>query len=207
MSYASASSSLRGHTRGTHLGDEYVILAQRDPRFERINVSHEDWEYGVSLEGSQWTVRHGGIRPIKSSGYYSDHLLGSDVATLTPSRHNYEPTFGFEYTFGGLTWNHRQLYVSADARDKLVYNYHQTAQTPEERQWSLNLHIGAVEEKNMPQIDRTPLKQIFVQVDRGAEPVRPVALTERLLVGGRRLGLWSIGERTWQTPTIPDESS
>ena len=35
----------------THLGDEYTIFAQQNPSFERINVSHEDWEYGVSLEG------------------------------------------------------------------------------------------------------------------------------------------------------------
>ena len=37
----------------THLGDEYTILASRDPAFERINVSYENWEYGFSLEGGQ----------------------------------------------------------------------------------------------------------------------------------------------------------
>ena len=28
----------------THLGDEYTILASRDPAFERINVSYENWD-------------------------------------------------------------------------------------------------------------------------------------------------------------------
>ena len=56
----------------THLGDEYVIIAQRptlEPPFERVNVSYEYQEYGVSFEGhnlfteeDEWTARHGGIR-------------------------------------------------------------------------------------------------------------------------------------------------
>ena len=93
----------------THLGDEYVIIAQRpslQPPFERINVSYESQEYGVSLEGhnlfrqdDEWTVRHGGIDPWGPDGYYSDHLLGSNDPVLTPSRKNYEPSFGLQYLF------------------------------------------------------------------------------------------------------------
>jgi hypothetical protein len=154
----------------THLGDEYVILAERDASFERINVSHEDWEYGISLEGDQWKVRHHGTRPWGSKGYYSDHLLGEEEAKLTPSRANYEPSFGFEYAFPSLAWNHRQLYVSAEAKYKLIYNYHQTPENPEERQWSINLQVGGVEEANVGGRDRSPLKQVFVQFYRGVNP-------------------------------------
>jgi hypothetical protein len=60
----------------THLGDEYTIFAAvEDPSFERINVSYEYWEYGVSLEGGglfndddNWTLRHGGLKPWNADG-------------------------------------------------------------------------------------------------------------------------------------------
>ena len=52
----------------------------QNPSFERVNVSYEYWEYGVSLEGGgyfneddNWTVRHGGLRPWNPDGYYSNH--------------------------------------------------------------------------------------------------------------------------------------
>jgi hypothetical protein len=153
----------------THLGDEYVILAQ-EGAFERVNVSHEDWEYGVSLEGDQWKIRHHGTRPWKKKGYYSDHLLGSDVATLTPSKKNYEPSFGFEYRISRVRWKTRRLYVSADTRNKLIYNYHQTPENPERRQWSHNLQVGLVQVADVGGEDRSPLKQIFVQVYYGVNP-------------------------------------
>ena len=35
-----------------------------------------------------------------------------------------------------------RLYVSADARYQTVYTYHQTADNPGVRQWSLNWQIG-----------------------------------------------------------------
>jgi hypothetical protein len=158
----------------THLGDEYVIIAQRPtlvPPFERINVSYEYQEYGVSFEGQglfksddEWTVRHGGIIPWGSDGYYSDHLLGSDDPVLTPSRKNYEPSFGVQYLLP--PWRGRQAYVSFDLRDKLVYNYHQSAGNPERRQWSWNLHIGRTLERN----DRKALEDYFVQFYRGVNP-------------------------------------
>jgi hypothetical protein len=154
----------------THLGDEYVILAQQDPAFERINVSHEDWEYGISVEGDNWKVRHHGTKPWNSNGYYSDHRLGEEAATITPSQKNYEPMFGFEYSFEQIAWKHRLLYVSADTRYKLIYNYHQTPENPERRQWSHTLHVGLVQESGVGGADRSPLKQIFVQVYYGVNP-------------------------------------
>ena len=121
--------------REHHLGDEYTILASRDPAFERINVSYENWEYGVSLEGGElfsdgddWKVRHGGRKPWGKDGYYSDHLLGSEDETLTPSVANFEPSVGLEYRFS--EWRGRQFYVSADARHQTVYTYHQTPENP-----------------------------------------------------------------------------
>ena len=162
----------------THLGDEYVIIAQRptlEPRFERVNVSYEYQEYGVSLEGDsllteedEWTVRHGGIVPWGSDGYYSDHLLGSDDAVLTASRKNYEPSLAAEYVLP--PWpdegTSRRVYLSFDVRNKLVYNYHQTADNPERRQWSWNLHIGRTLQRN----DDKALKDYFVQIYRGVNP-------------------------------------
>jgi hypothetical protein len=156
----------------THLGDEYTIFAAQDPSFERINVSYEYWEYGVSLEGGglfndddNWTVRHGGLRPWNADGYYSDHLLGSDLPTLTPSLKNFEPSFGFEYRL--REWRGRQTYVSADTRHKLIYNYHQTPDNPEERQWSWNLQVGRAVPEGTSGV---PLKQYFVQFYRGVNP-------------------------------------
>jgi hypothetical protein len=161
----------------THLGDEYVIIAQRptlEPPFERVNVSYEYQEYGVSFEGhnlfteeDEWTARHGGIIPWGSDGYYSDHLLGSDDPVLTPSQKNYEPSFGVEYVLppwpGGAS---RRVYLSFDLRNKLIYNYHQTADNPERRQWSWNLHIGRTLQRN----DNKALKDYFIQIYRGVNP-------------------------------------
>ena len=161
----------------THLGDEYVIIAQRptlEPPFERVNVSYEYQEYGVSFEGhelfkedDEWTVRHGGIIPWGSDGYYSDHLLGSDDPVLTPSNKNYEPSFGAQYLLP--PWpgrDSRQVYLSFDLRNKLVYNYHQTADNPERRQWSWNLQIG----RTLQRGDNKALKDYFFQIYRGVNP-------------------------------------
>lgn len=156
----------------THLGDEYTIFASEDPAFERINVSYENWEYGVSLEGEglfsdgdTWKARHGGRQPWGSDGYYSDHLLGSDDRTLTPSVANFEPSLGVEYRFS--EWRGRQAYVSVDTRYQTVYTYHQTPTNPEPRQWSWNWQVG----RAVPEGTRgTPLKQYFVQVYHGVNP-------------------------------------
>jgi hypothetical protein len=156
----------------THLGDEYVILAIKNPSFERVNVSYERWEYGISFEGSglfadadNWTIRHGGLRPWNKDGYYSTNLLGSDQATLTPSITNYEPSVGLEYR--AAAWHERQPYISIDGRHQLVYTYHQTAQNPEQQQWSWNLQVGLAVPAGTT---GTPLKQFFFQVYRGVNP-------------------------------------
>ena len=90
---------------------------------------------------------------------------GATQPTLTPSTQNYEPSFGVEYQDAGMAG--RQVYVSADVRNKLIYNYHQTPQNPEQRQWSWNLQVG----RAVPMgTTGTPLKQYFVQVYRGVNP-------------------------------------
>ena len=156
----------------THLGDEYTIHASPTPGFERVNVSYEYREYGVSLEredlfakGDYWVGRTGGIDPWNSKGYYDANLLGGTLNTLTPSRANFEPSLGFEYR--APRWKDRQLYVSVDARHKLVYTYHQTPATPERQQWSWTLQVGRTVPANTSGV---PLKQYFVQVYRGVNP-------------------------------------
>lgn len=159
----------------THLGDEYTIFAQQqNPDFERINVSHEEWEYGISLEGDglfkdddMWKLRHGGKQPWSSGGYYSNHLLGSEEPDLTPSQRNFEPSFGVEYRFAPRKPASRQFYLSADLRHQLIYNYHQTPENPEEKQWSINFQVGTAVQEDT---HGTPLKQLFFQISRGVNP-------------------------------------
>ena len=74
----------------THLGDEYTLIAARVPEFERINVSYEYRQYGISYQNvlngrGLLTLRHGGTSLYGPDGYYSDHLLGETSRTLTPS--------------------------------------------------------------------------------------------------------------------------
>jgi Protein of unknown function (DUF1207) len=149
----------------THLGDEYTIIASRDPTFERVNVSFEYYEYGVSLETSNWTIRHGGINVWGEDGYYSDHLLGSDERTLTPSKKNFEPSFGVEYR--APEWRARSLYLSVDIRNKLRYAYHRQPGEDEHRQWSTTIQIG----RAVPEGTRGfPLRDYFVQFYWGVNP-------------------------------------
>ena len=71
----------------THLGDEYTIHASAQPGFERVSVSCEYHEYGISLEreaafveGDDVVIRTGGIGPWNSQGYYDPFLLGAGAA-------------------------------------------------------------------------------------------------------------------------------
>ena len=57
--------------------------------------------------------------------------------------------------------------MSLDARHKLVYNYHQTAASPERQQWSYSLQLGRAVPENTKGV---PLKQYFVQIYRGVNP-------------------------------------
>jgi hypothetical protein len=160
----------------THLGDEYTIVASRRPTFERVNVSYEYREYGVSITqvtgNGSITVRHGGISLWGSDGYYSNHLLGETTPTLTPSAHNYEPSFAAEWYVprNGLsplqTVRARQWVLSGDLRFRLQYNYHQSPPGDDHRRPSLSLSIGrAVMAGNS-----TALKQYFFYVYRGVNP-------------------------------------
>jgi hypothetical protein len=164
----------------THIGDEYTIHAlTMNPTFERVNVSYEYHEYGISLEGrpggnADLVLRTGGISPWNNKGYYDTNLLGSTVGTLTPSQHVFEPSVGGEYRAGAISsgWLHallkkRQPYLSIDTRDKLVYNYHQTPTSPEERQWSWSAQIGATVPNNTK---GEVLKQYFLQFYSGVNP-------------------------------------
>jgi hypothetical protein len=153
----------------THLGDEYTIFASADPAFERINVSYEYREYGISLErafprSSLLTLRHGGISLWGSDGYYSDHLLESNVPTLSVSRKNYEPSFGVEYrlpTDGG-----RQLVVSLDVRNRLQYSFHHPTSGEERRRPTWTLAVGhAAREGDVPFF-----RSVFGYVTRGVNP-------------------------------------
>lgn len=155
----------------THLGDEYVILAQRLPSFERVNVSYEYWEYGVSFEKtfgadeSHLVVRTGGLKPWGGDGYYSAELLGATTPTLTTSKANFEPSIGVEWR--GLEIGTRNLFVSYDTRDKVVYTYHRAPGADDPRQWSHSLAIGlAVPENTVG----TPLREYFLHVYRGVNP-------------------------------------
>jgi hypothetical protein len=157
----------------THLGDEYTIFAStaQPGVFERVNVSFEYVEYGVSVEhiladiDGSIKLRHGGIKLHGKDGYYSDHLLGSDVPTLTPSVHNYEPSLGFESRTGKI--RNRDIFVSLDSRYKAVYAFHRPAGEKEMRQWSHSLAVG------LSAPDRTaglPLRDVFLSVYRGVNP-------------------------------------
>ena len=149
----------------THLGDEYTIGAQSRPMFERINVSYEYFEYGISYETDRWTLRHGGLKPWGEDGYYSNHLLGSTEPRLTVSTKNFEMSFGAEVQFD--QWRGRRFYVSVDTRNKLQYAYHATPAEPETRQWSTNLQIGRTLEEDSGD---SPLQDYFVQFYYGVNP-------------------------------------
>ena len=159
----------------THLGDEYTLLAQRDPAFERVNVSYEYYEYGFSLEHSFGTngrlfVRHGGLTPWGDDGYYSDHLLGETDGTITPSRKNYEPSFGAEIRLpsaintNGTT--RRQWFASLDARHKLAYAYHQRSAADERRHLSWSFAVGQTDTETGTRV----LQAYFVYAYHGVNP-------------------------------------
>ncbi len=155
----------------THLGDEYVIIAQRDLAFERVNPSFEYYEYGISIEkvfGADrlhLTVRHGGINLWGEDGYYSDHLLGEETPSLTPSEKNYEPSFGLEVR--GRQFRSRHLFASVDARHKLVYAFRRTAGEEEEKQWSMKFAAGLAAPEGTRGV---PLKAIYLHYYRGVNP-------------------------------------
>ena len=152
----------------THLGDEFSIsAARRHPDFERINVSYEYYEYGISLEGPRITIRHGGITPWGDDGYYSSQLLAGQGGRVIPvSKANYEPSIGVEYRFP--EWRGRHTFVSTDARWRTIYDYRRpSADCSEARQWSFSLSVGRVVPPNTA---GTPLKAYFFHFYHGVNP-------------------------------------
>ena len=156
----------------THLGDEFTINAARlFPTFERVNVSYEYYEYGVSYHTSSWTIRHGGINLWGEDGYYSDHLLGDDTPTLSPSVANYEPSFGIEWTAPEVVKPNgtigRALFVSLDLRRRLIYQFHRAPGVDERHQWSWSLAVG----RALPEdVTGVPLRDYFLQLYHGVNP-------------------------------------
>jgi uncharacterized protein DUF1207 len=151
----------------THLGDEFTIGADRHfPNFERVNVSYEYFEYGVSLDTPVFTVRHGGIQPWKKRGYYNDTLLGATTPTLTPSEANYEPSFGFEFRQRAAATS-RVAFVSIETRRKLIYTYHRAPGASEPHEWSWSIEAGRAVQAGTTGV---PLREYFLQVYHGVNP-------------------------------------
>ena len=145
-----------GH-ESTHLGDEFTLGAQKDPTFERVNVSYEYWEWGASAEWQRgsgpehhFIVRGGGIGLLDNDkGFYSDTLLFPEGKTIFPSKRNYETTVGLEWKMNNLNDEGKALvggywpFVSVDARHRTVYDYAKaSADVREDSQWSFNLLVG-----------------------------------------------------------------
>ena len=188
MRYGAMMKAQRGLSRGralsfrivpwahesTHLGDEYSISAQRRrPDFERINVSYEYYEYGISYDTPTTTLRHGGIGilPWKEDGYYSNHPLeGEGDIEIPASRLNFEPSFGFEYRWP-TEGTGRQVFVSADLRLKAIYNYQKaSADVAEDQQWSLSLMIGKMVQRGSGGPATVPLRAIYFHLYHGVNP-------------------------------------
>lgn len=176
-----------GH-ESTHLGDEFTLGAQKDETFQRVNVSYEYWEWGVSPE---WrfqsapehhvVLRLGGIGLINDdNSFYSTTLLFPEGDTILPSTRNYETTVGFEWTLNNLTDGKKALiagywpFVSLDVRHRTIYDYARVdACDPEDGQWSFNVLWGLrpvcteLHSEGAPELLRSPLLR--------REPPRPVS--------------------------------
>lgn len=177
------------HHESTHLGDEFVIGAQRQfpDTFERINVSYEFWDVAGSYEWrrlkapdggedefSRYMVRGGllGVLP-HAKGYYSDHTLEPESRTIARSERNLEPYVQVEY------WAPHRLpkgadaprrwapFVSVDARYKTVYDYLKASDdVSEDKQWSLNALVGFRTDADSP----LSVKDVYVRFYNGINP-------------------------------------
>jgi hypothetical protein len=145
-----------GH-ESTHIGDEFTLGALRTHpnTFLRVNVSYEYYNTALSFEpnfgaNAQHQFKfHSGVIWLwhPDQGWYSEDLLlqpfGQKIAR---SRHNYEIYTGAEY-FHPFTLNLKKpakvgCIVSADVRDKTIYQYKPVLTMDEPTQWSLNLLAG-----------------------------------------------------------------
>lgn len=170
-----------GH-ESTHLGDEYVIHAQQKygAAFERVNVSYEAADLGVSLETAsrsrehRFALRAGWQQLVNGkAGYYSPKLLGSDTATLTKSERNHEPYVGFEWRQDegeesplrlhvGNWW----VYASQDVRWKTVYDFHRTSSSDRSKA-SFNTILGLARPATFNQKGAA---ELFFRFYRGVNP-------------------------------------
>lgn len=141
-----------GH-ESTHLGDEYSLAARRlYTAFERINVSYEWLDLGVSYEkmteaAGMWTLRGGAITTLPfADSYYSADTLETGGRTVTESSNWIEPYAGVQYRHERLGWlGDWGIYGSLDARLKTVYDYHKAdPDAAEKMRPALNLLVGLV---------------------------------------------------------------
>lgn len=149
-----------GH-ESTHVGDEFTIGAIRThpDSFMRVNVSYEYYDLAFAFEpnfGSdtqhKLKLRAGAIwlwHP--SRGWYSeDVLLYPFGETIAPSRRNYEPYVGAEYSWklpdkkSGAAGVPRNLsaIASVDIRDRTIYQYQPVLLHDEPSEISVNSMIG-----------------------------------------------------------------
>ena len=141
-----------GH-ESTHIGDEYALAARRlYAAFERINVSYEWLDLGVSYErmtaaAGLWTIRGGAITTLPfGDSYYAGDTLETAGRVVTESSNWIEPYAGAQYRHERLAWlGDWGMYASLDARLKSVYAYHKTDPDAGERMRpALNLLVGLV---------------------------------------------------------------
>lgn len=148
-----------GH-ESTHLGDEFSLGARENhaTTFERINVSYEYWEPGLSLDiddyqGGLLTLRGGAIRLIRpSKGWYSSDLAETNGRDVTPSHDSQEWYLGAQYVHeetwesGFATWIFRKpvgWFASLELRERNVYDYHRPSRAvSEDEQMSVNVMLG-----------------------------------------------------------------
>jgi hypothetical protein len=145
-----------GH-ESTHIGDEFTLGALRThaATFLRVNVSYEYYEVAGSFEPNigndgqyQLKVRAGTIwlwRP--ADGWYSPDLLQPYGNLIARSRRNHEPYAQFEVYRQPTGTSRLGVIVSADCRDRTIYQYVPSASNvqlsdDEPTQWSVNVLAG-----------------------------------------------------------------
>lgn len=165
-----------GH-ESTHIGDEFALAARRTkPDFERVNVSYEYWEYGISLETDQGkddlhhlTFRHGGIGLLSPrKGFYAPDSLEPGGRTIPRSASHFEPTFGFQWYLEKNVFRGFGPFLSADIRHRIIYNYHKiSASQKEDRQPSVNILFGL---KRNSRFLEKGIPDIFFRFYHGVNP-------------------------------------
>jgi hypothetical protein len=170
-----------GH-ESTHLGDKFIMAAERNreqTNFERINVSYQYWEYGISYERARRThtvkLRHGGtvLDPLTASwqnGFYDFNPLETFQRPVTPSVRKFEPSFGFEYLKDNIASRvpSYKPFISADVRWKTVYDYTKPrVNQPDDGQWSWNVLTGVRRARGLGDAS---MPSLYVRLYYGADP-------------------------------------